>query len=169
MIQYDSTGVFIVKVFAINRNYNQNKPSFKAYLKPNANFHILYGIETRGAGGITPKLIKKFNELPNHCIEILKLNKLNNFWGKTDSVRESIFDTTECVLLNHVTKQTTNIVLEDNLLPLNKLIESIIELKDESFFTHESSYTQKEFYNTLTTGKPLDKTLIEIIDRMAEE
>ena len=158
-----------MKVCAINRNQNQNKPSFKAYLKPNANFHILYGIDTKGAGGITPKLIKKFNELPNHCIEILKLNKLNNVWGKADSARESIFDTTECVLLNHVTKQTANIVLEDNLLPLNKLIERIIGLKDESFFTHESSYTQKKFYDTLTTGKPLDKTIAAIIDNMAEE
>ena len=158
-----------MKVCAINRNYNQNKPSFKAYLKPNVNFHILYGIETNGSAGITPKLIKKFNELPNHCIEILKLNKLDNVWGKAASVRGSIFDTTECVILNHVTKQTANVVLEDNILPLNKLIERIIELKEESFFTYKPSYTQKEFYDTLTTGKPLDKTIAAIIDNMAEE
>ena len=157
-----------MRVCAVNRNYNQNKPSFNAYLKPNANFHILYGTEIRGAGSITPKLIKKFSELPNHCIEILKLNKLDNVWGKANSAKASIFDTTECVLLNHVTKQTANVVLEDNLSPLNKLIESIIEFKDKSFFTHEPSYTQKEFYDTLTTGKPLDKTLTEIIDNMKE-
>ena len=34
-----------MKVQSINNNYQQSKPGFKAHIKPNVNFHILYGKE----------------------------------------------------------------------------------------------------------------------------
>ena len=57
----------------------QNNTSFKAYIKPNANFHILYGKPPKKDnifGIMNPVLVKQLSELPNHCIEILKIKEL---------------------------------------------------------------------------------------------
>ncbi len=143
-----------MKIQSINNHfkYNQNSVPFKAYIKPNANFHILYGHETCG---LNAKLVKQLNELPNDCIEILQLNKLE----------ASVADTTECIILNHTTKQTENINLENNWSPLNKLIKNIVELKDTRFFNYKMTPTEAQLYKVMTTGKPLDKFYADNIEK----
>ena len=119
-------------------NYQQNKPSFQAYIKPNANFHILYGKEANfmaetqrkmfnaNFGVLDPFLVKKFSELPKHCLEILKINKINQEYN--------IMDIFECVVLNHETKRTANIRLEPSCAPLTQLMEGIVEKENTAFF-----------------------------------
>ena len=130
-----------MKVQAINtNNYQQRKPSFKAYIKPNANFHILYGKEANfmaetqrkmfnaNFGVLDSFLVKKFSELPKHCLEILKINKINQEfvkeYTKITQVEDNIMDVFECIVLNHETKRTANIRLEPSQAPLTKLMES---------------------------------------------
>lgn len=149
----------------IQSNSN-NKVSHKAYIKPNTNFHILYGREMKRCGGLDPKSLKQFSELPNHCLEILQLNKLSNLWNKNIHSKERITDTTECVVLNQTTKQTANIILEDNCSPLNMFMKKIIELKNERFFLNTLTVSEEEFYDVLTTGRPLNQDFITAIDKL---
>ena len=149
-------------------NYQQSKPSFKAYIKPNANFHILYGKEANfmaetqrkmfnaNFGVLDPFLVKKFSELPKHCLEILKINKINQEYN--------IMDIFECVVLNHETKRTANICLEPSQAPLTKLMEGIVEKENTAFFKGELLGSDKALYNTLTTGEPLDEMYIKAMN-----
>lgn len=156
-----------MKVPSINsNNYNI---SYKAHIKPNANFHMLYGLDAQSSNGlviVNPKLVKQMNELPNHCIEILKLNKLNNSLNGFAKSQESILDETECIIVNHTTKRTANIYLANKVTPLNQLIKGIIALKNKDFFNNEMIGTEKVFYETLTTGKPLDESFVKTIDNL---
>ena len=171
-----------MKVQAINtNNYQQNKPNFKAYIKPNANFHILYGKEASfmaetqrkmfGAnfGVLAPFLVKRFSELPKHCLEILKINKINQEfvkeYTKITQVEDNIMDVFECIVLNHETKRTANIRLEPSFAPLTQLMEGIVEKENTAFFKGELLERDKAFYNTLTTGEPLDEMYIEAMNK----
>ena len=151
-----------MKVHSIDNNckYNRNNIPFKAYIKPNANFHILYGLESYGANA---KLVKQLNELPNHCIEILQLNKLKSSSDRVSAISDSVHDTAECIILNHTTKRTENITLK-GILPLNQLITSIIGLKDKPFFKHKMGAVESELYKTLTTGKSLNEFIAKGIE-----
>ncbi len=170
-----------MKVQAINtNNYQQNKPNFKAYIKPNANFHILYGKEANfmaetqrkffdvNFGVLAPLLVKKFSELPKHCLEILKINKINQEfvkeYTKITQVEDNIMDIFECIVLNHETKRTANIRLEPSCAPLTKLMEGIIKKEDTAFFKGELLESDKALYNTLTTGEPLDEMYINAMN-----
>ena len=170
-----------MKVQAVNtNNYQQNKPNFKAYIKPNANFHILYGKEANflaekqrnmfGAnfGVLDPFLVKKFSELPKHCLEILKINKIKQEfikeYTKITQVEDNIMDEFECIVLNQETKRTANIRLEPSHAPLTKLMEGIVEKEDTAFFKGELDFMDKAFYNTLTTGEPLDELYIKVMN-----
>ena len=162
-----------MQVQAINNkgkyNYQQSKPSFQAYIKPNANFHILYGKEANfmaetqrkmfnaNFGVLDSFLVKKFSELPKHCLEILKINKINQEYN--------IMDIFECVVLNHETKRTANFCLEPSQAPLTKLMEGIVEKENTAFFKGELLGSDKALYNTLTTGEPLDEIYIKAIDK----
>ena len=171
-----------MKVQAINtNNYQQNKPNFKAYIKPNANFHILYGKEASfmaetqrkmfGAnfGVLNPFLVKRFSELPKHCLEILKIDKINQEFKKQfntiTKVEDSIMDVFECIVLNHETKRTANIRLKPSYAPLTELMEGIIEKENTAFFKGELLGSDKAFYNTLTTGEPLDEIYIKAMNK----
>lgn len=153
-----------MKIQSIDNNYkyNQNNIPFKAYIKPNVNFHILYGHEINGGN---PKLVKQLNELPNHCIEILQLNKLKSVFDRVSDGKESMLDSTECIILNHTTKRTENITLKDKWSPLNHLIESIIGLKDKPFFKYKMGAVESELYETMTTGKPLTELVASTIEK----
>ena len=158
----------------------QNNTSFKAYIKPNANFHILYGKEANfmaetqrkmlnaNFGVLDPSLVKKVSELPKHCLEILKINKLNKMFemefGEITKVEDSALDELECVVLNHQTKRTANIRLEPSFAPLTKLMKGIIEKENTTFFKGELLESDKALYNTLTTGEPLDEMYINAIN-----
>lgn len=161
-------------------NYQQNKPSFKAYIKPNANFHILYGKEANfmaetqrkmfnaNFGVLDSFLVKKFSELPKHCLEILKINKINQEfvkeYTKITQVEDNIMDVFECIVLNHETKRTANIRLEPSQAPLTKLMEGIVEKENTAFFKGELLESDKALYNTLTTGEPLDEMYIKAMN-----
>ena len=170
-----------MKVQAINtNNYQQSKPSFKAYIKPNANFHILYGKEANfmaetqrkmfnaNFGVLDSFLVKKFSELPKHCLEILKINKINQEfvkeYTKITQVEDNIMDVFECIVLNHETKRTANIRLEPSQAPLTKLMEGIVEKENTAFFKGELLESDKALYNTLTTGEPLDEMYIKAMN-----
>ena len=166
-----------MKVQAINtNNYQQNKPSFRAYIKPNANFHILYGKEANfmaetqrkmfnaNFGVLDSFLVKKFSELPKHCLEILNINKVNH---KKDEIY--IWDAFECLVVNHDTKRTTNVRLEPSLAPLTKFMEGIIKKEDTAFFKGKLDVMDKAFYNTLTTGEPLDEMYINAINSLKDK
>lgn len=133
-----------MKIQSINNNYNV---SHKAYFKPNTNFHILYGREIK-SNFVNPMLVKKVKELPNHELEILKLsNSKNN--------SKNLIDEIDCVVLNNETKQTANINLI-NWTPFNELLEKIVALKDNPFFTRELSVTEKMCYDDLTKDAPCE-------------
>ena len=170
-----------MKVQAINtNNYQQNKPSFQAYIKPNANFHILYGKEANfmaetqrkmfGAnfGVLAPFLVKKFSELPKHCLEILNINKLDEMFkmefGKITKVKDNVLEELECVVFNHETKRTTKVHLEPSFAPLTQLMEGIIKKENTAFFKGELLESDKALYNTLTTGEPLDEMYIKAMN-----
>jgi len=158
----------------------QNNTSFKAYIKPNANFHILYGKETNfmaetqremfnaNFGVLVPFLVKKFSELPKHCLEILKINKINQEFKKEyntiTQVEDNIMDVFECIVLNHETKRTANIRLEPSFAPLTQLMEGIVEKENTAFFKGELLESDKALYNTLTTGEPLDEMYIKAMN-----
>ena len=131
-----------MKIQSINNNYNV---SHKAYFKPNTNFHILYGREIE-SNCVNPKLVKKIKELPNHELEILKLSD-----SKNNS--KNLIDEIDCVVLNNETKQIANINLI-NWTPFNELLEKIVALKDNPFFTRELSVTDKMCYDDLTKNAP---------------
>ena len=158
----------------------KNNTSFKAYIKPNANFHILYGKETNfmaetqremfnaNFGVLVPFLVKKFSELPKHCLEILKINKINQEFKKEyntiTQVEDNIMDVFECIVLNHETKRTANIRLEPSFAPLTQLMEGIVEKENTAFFKGELLESDKALYNTLTTGEPLDEMYIKAMN-----
>ena len=158
----------------------KNNTSFQAYIKPNANFHILYGKEANfmaetqrkmfnaNFGVLDPFLVKKFSELPKHCLEILKINKINQefkkIYGTIVEVEDDITDIFECVVLNHETKRTANIRLEPSQAPLTQLMEGIVEKENTAFFKGELLESDKALYNTLTTGEPLDEMYIKAMN-----
>ena len=161
-----------MKVQAINtNNYQQNKPSFKAYIKPNANFYTLYRREIMTNSPIA-HIVKQFNELPNHSLEIVALKTHYALNPRIESLHG---DKIECKILNNTTKQTENYTIQRAWRPLNELMEAMIALKDKPFFntvlekpkasiktstTGEArpqidSLLQQILYKTMTTGEPL--------------
>ena len=135
----------------------QNNTSFKAYIKPNANFHILYGKPPKKDnifGIMNPVLVKQLSELPNHCIEILKINELKS--------------KTKCIILNQATNRAVNLELENKEPIINQLMKSIIDLKDDKFFKHKILRHEEFLYKTLTTGEPIREADSRIIDKISK-
>ena len=164
-----------MKVQAINNrgkyNYQQNKPNFKAYIKPNANFHTLYRRETWTNSPI-PHIVKQFNELPDHCLEVVALKTHYAINPRCESLAS---DKIECTIFNHTTKQSVKYTIQRAWRPLNELMEAIIAHKDEPLFNsvlekpkasiktsttgearpQTDSLLQQILYKTMTTGEPL--------------
>ena len=135
----------------------QNNTSFKAYIKPNANFHVLYGKPLKKDtifGIMSPTLVKQLSELPDHCIEILKIKEL-----KTK---------TKCTILNQATNRAANIELENKEPVINQLMKSIIDLKDDKFFKHKITKNEEYLYRTLTTGKAIGDVVSKVINKLSK-
>ena len=141
-----------MKVSPVNKN-NYYNVSHKAFFKPNTNFHILYGRQIKELS-VNPYTVKELKELPNHCLEILsiatdKVFKLSNCGFKKVQV---------CTVLNHRTKQTLGITIEDKN-PFNSLMDGIIKLKDKPFFNKELSPIDEDIYEALVTLNKFPKGL----------
>ena len=105
-------------------------------------------------GIMSPTLVKQLSELPDHCIEILKIKEL-----KTK---------TKCTILNQATNRAANIELENKEPIINQLMKSIIDLKDDKFFKHKIARHEEILYKTLTTGEPIGETDSRIIDKISK-
>ena len=125
-----------MEVQTINK---QNNIVHKAYFKPNAEFKKLYGNHKV----LQEELIKKFTDLPNHELEILKLTKLTKGYKFEPSFT--------CEVFNNNTKKALGIGLHSLTGGLNELLEAMVSWEGLGLFKENNIKNKK--YELLTTKK----------------
>ena len=177
-----------MKIPVINNNCNT---SHKAYFEPNTNFqYLFYHHHKTSRNVINPKLALEIKKLPEHNIEIFKLNNVKNSFHELN-----ILDDTECLILNKTTNQMKKLKIF-NAMMLEDLFQKIVNLKDTAFFKEKramnfdsmdyylttkenilpdkehlfeqmrnmQSWDVREFYSSLTNKGPMNRLLEKAIE-----